>query len=106
MTPEKAPSVRRMARILPAAIIAAVLAVPAHAACYADYKARAGTPGNLKLHYGTAELQGECDVESAARELAPRLEDGGWSLLTVVSVFGEDELEGKAESAGRYHLRY
>ena len=95
-----------MARILLAAGLAALLAIPAQAACFADYKAKAGTPATRRLHYGTAELQGACDVESAAQELAPRLEAGGWTLLTVVSVFGEEGLEEKAESAGRYHLRY
>ena len=106
MTGKEAHSVRHMARILLVALVAAILPAAVHAACYADYKARAGRTGNLQLHYGTAELQGACDVQSAARELAPRLEDAGWTLLTVVSVFDEEELEEKAESAGRYHLRY
>ena len=106
MTGKEASSVRHMARILVAALVAAFLPASVHAACYADYKARAGSTGNLQLHYGTAELQGQCDVESARQELAPRLQAGGWTLLTVVSVFGEDELDDKAESAGRYHLRY
>ena len=95
-----------MARILLAVLVAALLPNGVHAACFADYKARAGRTGSLQLHYGTAELQGACDVGSAARELAPRLEAEGWTLLTVVSVFDESELEEKAESAGRYHLRY
>lgn len=99
-------SVGSMARTLLAGLLLALLALPVHAACFADYKAKAGAVGNLRLHYGTAELTGACDVESAAQELAPRLEAGGWTLLTVVSVFGEEGLEERAESAGRYNLRY
>ena len=95
-----------MARILLTAFLAAVLPLTAQAACFADYKARAGGPGNLRLHYGTAEITGDCDVDSAARELAPRLEAEGWTLLTIVSVFDESGLEERAQSAGRYHLRY
>ena len=96
-----------MARILLAALAAALLPASVHAACYADYKAKAGRTGSLQLHYGTAALpDGACDLDLAAQELAPRLEAGGWTLLTVVSVFDESELEEKAESAGRYHLRY
>ena len=86
--------------------MAALLPHVAQAACFADYKAKSGSTGNLRLHYGTAELQGACDVGSAAQELAPRLEAGGWTLLTVLSVFDESGLEERAQSAGRYHLRY
>ena len=74
--------------------------------CYADYKARAGPAGNLRLHYGTARIDGRCEIGPAEAELRPRLREGGWQLLTVVSVFGEEGLDERRETAGDYHLRF
>ena len=39
--------------------------------CYADYKAKRDTP--LRLHYGVAEVTGECSSSNAEAQLAPRL---------------------------------
>jgi predicted PhzF superfamily epimerase YddE/YHI9 len=76
----------------------------AHAACYADYKAKQDDP--LRLHYGVAEISGDCATDAAAASLAARLQEDGWQLLTVLSVFDDATLEGKRESAGDYFLRY
>ncbi|SFE54297.1 hypothetical protein [Roseivivax sediminis] len=76
----------------------------ARAACYADYKAKRESP--LRLHYGVAEIGGECGRAAARQELAPRLAQAGWTLLNVVSVFDESGLEERRDSAGQNFLRY
>lgn len=81
------------------------LALPAQAAdCFADYKAKQDDP--LRLHYGVAQINGACSPASAATELAPRLARDGWTLLNVVSTFGEDGLASRKSSAGPYYLRF
>jgi hypothetical protein len=81
------------------------LALPAHAAgCYADYKAKQDDP--LRLHYGVAQINGACDARSAAAELAPRLAAQGWTLLHVVSTFGDGGLDQRKDSAGQNYLRF
>ncbi|WP_017927668.1 hypothetical protein [Limimaricola hongkongensis] len=83
----------------------ALSAVSAQAACYADYKAKRDDP--LRLHYGVAEISAPCDQpDAAADELRPRLGSDGWSLLAIVSLFGDDGLEKRRDSAGDYYLRY
>ncbi len=80
-------------------------ALPAQAAgCYADYKAKQENP--LRLHYGVAQISGTCDRASAQSELTQRLAANGWTLLTVVSVFGEDGLNKRRDSAGPNFLRF
>ena len=80
-------------------------ALPAAAAsCYADYKAKQDNP--LRLHYGVAQVDGTCDVGSAKTELSARLSEQGWTLLNILSVFGEDGLEKRKDSAGPNYLRF
>ena len=86
-----------------ACALATVLAAPASAACYADYKAKQDNP--LRLHYGVAEIS-KCSKKAARSELASRLSAKGWTLLNVVSVFDESGLAERKESAGRNYLRY
>lgn len=98
----------RRARFLPSppilAAAALLVAAPASAACYADYKAKRDDP--LRLHYGVVQLpESACSESGAAAALASRLGDG-WQLLEVVSVFGDEGLEGRRASAGDYFLRY
>ncbi|MFG5384892.1 hypothetical protein [Yoonia sp. R2-816] len=76
----------------------------AQAACYADYKAKQDNP--LRLHYGVAEVQGDCSVSSAEGQLRQRLAGGGWQLLNVLGVFDDAGLDGRKDSAGEYFLRY
>jgi len=87
-------------------ILGAVIAftTSAQAACFVDYKAKRDDP--LRLHYGVAEIAGDCTPLNAARVLQPRLANGGWTLLTVLNVFDETGLEERRESAGRFYLRY
>jgi hypothetical protein len=89
-----------------ALILSLLLALPAavEAGCYADYKAKQEDP--LRLHYGVAEISGDCSKKSAKKELKPRLKHAGWTLLNVVSVFDESGLEERKTSAGNNYLRY
>jgi hypothetical protein len=81
------------------------LASPALAAdCYADYKAKQDNP--LRLHYGVAKITGQCSKATAQGELSRRLGAGGWTLLTVISVFGPDGLAQRKDSAGSNFLRF
>ncbi|ABV91770.1 conserved hypothetical protein [Dinoroseobacter shibae DFL 12 = DSM 16493] len=84
----------------------ALLAAPAQAACYADYKAKQDDP--LRLHYGVIALSdGACDDRRAASEEAARkIAAGGWTLLNIVSTFGEDGLAERKDNAGPYYLRF
>jgi hypothetical protein len=79
-------------------------ATGAHAACYADYKAKQDNP--LRLHYGVIELTGECSVQTAETELPDRLSGDGWTLLSVMGVFDDAGLEERKDSAGDFFLRY
>ena len=83
---------------------ASLIAGTANAACYADYKAKQDSP--LRLHYGVAELRGECSVATAEAELPERLAVDEWQLLNVLGTFDDAELETRKESAGEYFLRY
>ena len=85
--------------------LALVLAGPAQAACYADYKAKQNNP--LRLHYGVAALsERACNKGAAKAELAPRLANAGWTLLNVLSIFGDEGLNERKASAGEYFLRF
>ncbi len=87
-------------------VLAANVAAPANAECYADYKAKQNDP--LRLHYGVIELPDTAcaDRGTAARAIEPRIAADGWQLLNVMSIFGQDGLSERKESAGPYFLRY
>lgn len=91
-----------------ALIFAAVLgmALPANAACYADYKAKKDNP--LQLHYGVIALPDSActSPRAAAAAAAPRLANAGWTLLNIVSVFEDAGLNGRKANAGQHFLRY
>jgi uncharacterized membrane protein len=95
---------KRLAPFLTAFALSALLAGPAAAACFADYKAKQDAP--LRLHYGVIELRGPCDKAAAAGEIASRIAGDGWQLLNVVSVFDESGLDERRQSAGQYYLRF
>ena len=81
------------------------IAAPAHADCYADYKAKRDNP--LRLHYGVAQVPDDaCNKKAAAAVIAPRVARDGWTLLNVVSIFGPEGLAERKQSAGAYFLRY
>lgn len=71
--------------------------------CFADYKAKQNAP--LRLHYGVAKLA-DCAPAAARAELSVRLQAQGWTLLTVLSIFGPEGLAERKESAGANFLRY
>jgi len=79
-------------------------ATTAQAACYADYKAKQDNP--LRLHYGVAEVRGECVISSAESQLRDRLAGDGWQLLNVLGVFDDAGLDERKDSAGEFFLRY
>lgn len=81
-----------------------VLAVPAQAACYADYKAKKDDP--LRLAYGVTQVSGDCTKQSAASALRPKLAADGWTLLNIVGTFDESGLEQRKGAAGDFFLRY
>lgn len=90
---------------LSASLIAFLLASgAAQANCYADYKAKQDDP--LQLHYGVAQVQGDCSVEAAWVELEGRLGSDGWQLLEVIGVFDDAGLDERRDSAGDNFLRY
>jgi len=76
----------------------------AQADCFADYKAKRDDP--LRLHYGVAQITGDCSKAEARDELRPRLAADDWQLLNVLGVFDDAGLEERKESAGEYFLRY
>lgn len=80
------------------------LGSPAAAACFADYKAKQDDP--LRLHYGVAEINGPCNAGEAAAQLRQRLSAQGWTLLNVLSVFDDEGLEKRKDSAGKFYLRF
>lgn len=86
------------------AALSLMAASPATAACYADYKAKKENP--LRLHYGVAEVSGACDRASARAQLSERLAAQGWTLLNIVSVFGDEGLDQRRGSAGANFLRF
>ena len=95
-----------MLRLAFMALIALMLAMPAQADCYADYKAKQDNP--LQLAYGVSQISnGACGKPKQAKgELAPRLAADGWTLLKIVSTFGPEGLDERKASAGAFFLRY
>lgn len=101
----RSPQVDRMKHVFPFLVLAALSwPAAAQAACYADYKAKQDSP--LRLHYGVAEISGACTAASAHQQLQTRLARAGWTLLNVVSVFDENGLAERKDSAGSNFLRY
>jgi hypothetical protein len=93
-----------MKQLLPLILVCLLGGTAAQAACFADYKAKQDNP--LRLHYGVAEVTGECSKPNAAAEISPRLASDGWALLTIVGVFDANGLDSRKDSAGEYFLRY
>ena len=82
-----------------------ILAGPAAAACYADYRAQKTNP--LDLHYGVIQVPDDaCSVGAAASVIAGRIASDGWQLLQVISVFDDSGLDARRSDAGAYFLRY
>ena len=82
------------------------MALPASAACYADYRAQQNNP--VRFHYGVAQIPDSAcgNVNAAAAALSARLAQNGWTLVNVLSTFGQDGLSSRQGNAGSYFLRY
>ena len=93
-------------RLLTATLIALMLATPAAAQCFADYKASREPP--LRLHYGVIALPANAcaSPQAAAAEISRRIGREGWTLLQVISIFGPEGLAERQRDAGAFHLRY
>lgn len=92
------------AHILALATGLIVAASAVSAECYADYKAKRDNP--LRLHYGVMQLNGPCQKGAARGEVAQRLQQQGWTLLNVQSVFGPEGLQQRKANAGQFYLRF
>ncbi|MCB1395824.1 MAG: hypothetical protein H6898_16230 [Rhodobacter sp.] len=82
-------------------------ALPATAACYADYRAQQSSP--VRFHYGVARIsdsESNCTAAAAASALRGRLAQNGWTLVDVLSTFNDSGLASRQGNAGQYYLRY
>lgn len=96
-----------MKRAIPAlALVLCLLPAAGHAACYADYKAKRGNP--LQLAYGVVQVGGgACPAAAELRRIvADKIGRDGWTLLSIVSTFGEEGLAERKPNAGDNYLRY
>ncbi|MFL4469604.1 hypothetical protein ACERZ8_06890 [Tateyamaria armeniaca] len=93
-----------MKQITLSLILILALASAAQAQCYADYKAKQDNP--LRLHYGVAQISGNCSAGNARQQLGARLAASGWTLLQIQSVFGPEGLDQRKASAGQFYLRF
>ncbi|MEZ5750634.1 MAG: hypothetical protein R3D60_01270 [Paracoccaceae bacterium] len=89
-----------------AAAFAVVAALPASAACYAEYRAQKTSP--LQFHVGVAQIaDSSCgNPAAAAQELGSRLGQNGWTLVDVLSTFTDEGLASRRQRAGQYFLRF
>ena len=84
----------------------ALIGQAAQADCYAGYKAKQDDP--LRLHYGVMTVEAMPCVSSPEidADVSRRLEDAGWILLQIESVFEGAALETKKADAGEFFLRF
>jgi hypothetical protein len=99
-------SPRNLPRALITAALVSLVALPAAAQCYAEYRAQ--RTGPVQLHVGVAEVpQAACgNPSAAAQSLAPRLARDGWTLVDILSTFGPEGLASRQGRAGQFFLRY
>ncbi len=95
-----------MRHLILGASFVVLMAAPSQAACYADYQAKTDNP--LRLHYGVIALSDAAcaDMESVETEASTRLEQGGWTLLRILSRFGSEGLKSRRADAGQNYLRF
>ena len=73
-----------MKKIALSVAVLMALALPAHAGCQAEYKAKRDNP--LELYYDVAEISGPCTLANAQAQLGAQLAAAGLTLLKVLSV--------------------
>ena len=93
-----------MKHLISSTLALGLIAGAAQADCYADYKAKQDDP--LRLHYGVAQIDGDCNVATATTQISDALAADGWQLLNVLGVFDDAGLDERRESAGQFYLRY
>lgn len=95
-----------MVRLTLTTLLLALLALPARAECYLDYKAKRDDP--LRLLYGVAQVPDDLcgDAKSARAEMEGRLAASGWALVKILGFFGPEGLGERKESAGENFLRF
>jgi hypothetical protein len=52
------------------------------------------------------QVQGACKRKPAKAEISARLAQNGWTLLSVISVFGPEGLNQRRANAGTFFLRF
>ncbi|MCB1387756.1 MAG: hypothetical protein KDK12_01150 [Rhodobacteraceae bacterium] len=86
-----------------AALVA--LAAPAHAACYAEYRASRQNP--VQLAYGVAQIPGgSCSAQAASQYLQSRLSRSGWTLQNVLSTVTSNSAPANSGYTGGHYLAY
>lgn len=81
------------------------LAAPAHAACYAEYRAQRQNP--VQLAFGVAEIRGGyCDASTAATYLRNALGRSGWTLSNIVSTVNRNSAPGNSGYTNGHYLRF
>ena len=92
---------------LPALLAALLLAVPAAAQCYADFRVR---DNSWDVRFGVSRVPNAAcgNTNAAFNHLEPRVERDGWKLLDVLSTFGPEGLETRRADAeaNQLFLRY
>ncbi len=94
-----------MKTLILASLVTLALGGAAQAQCFADYKAKQDNP--LRLQYGIVELPPEACASRAVAQphVARVLAASGWTLLTIESIFGPNELAARSANAGAIHRR-
>jgi hypothetical protein len=96
-----------MVRVIAAAIFlwGACLSSAAHAEdCFVLYKAKKDNP--LKLHLGLMKIDRTCSDDTIEAISRLRLQPAGWSLLQIVNVSKDIEVEKIKRDLGEYFLKY
>ena len=77
----------------------------ASANCFVDYKAKRSGDA-LELHYGVMQLEDCQSMGAVEQELTTRLAENDWTLLRIMSLFDQSQLDEKKANAGEFFLRY
>lgn len=96
-----------MVRVIVAAIFfwGACLSSVAHAEdCFVLYKAKKDNP--LTLHLGLMKIDRTCSDDAIEVISRLRLQPAGWSLLQIVNVSKDIEVEKIKRDLGEYFLKY
>ncbi|WP_127106179.1 hypothetical protein [Pararhodobacter zhoushanensis] len=95
----------RLKHLILAAGATLVMALPASAACYAEYRAQQQNP--VQLAFGVAEIRGgSCDAQSAATYLRSALARSGWTLSNIVSTVSSNSAPGNSGYTNGHYLRF